>query len=88
MSFPGGGTRETPEVYDKISRRNFWPGSKSKWRAGCPLFSTIRDMLSNQIPIREQRHRRQPIGPLLRGRWAWPRDMAGDSLSPRPERHR
>jgi hypothetical protein len=87
MSFPGGGSRETPAIYDKISRRNFWPGSKSKWRAPRPLSSTVGDMLWNQIPIR----RREKISvrlPVMRGRWSWRRDNAGDSLAPRPEQHR
>jgi hypothetical protein len=87
MSFPDGGSRETPAIYSRISRRNFWPGSKSKWRAPRPLFMTVGDMLWNRIPIRA-RHRRGPGLPMRRGRWAGLWDSGGDRLAPRPEQHR
>jgi hypothetical protein len=85
MSFPGGGTRETPEVYQRISRRNFWPGSRR--RHGRPLVSTVGDMLWNRIPIRE-RHKIPIRLPMMRGKWATLWDGAGNRLAPRPEPRR
>jgi hypothetical protein len=82
MSFPGGGMREGPEVYSRISRRNFWPGSVRRLHR-LLRHTTLADMMFNEIPLREHRRARGFFGRRPRmPHWA----RGGDRLAPRPVR--
>lgn len=85
MTFNAGATRQGPEILARISRRNFWPGSKRRAR-GATQITTLADALFNKAPLRQRRKRPRP--PLhRRGKWATLLDRAGDSLEPRPNPH-
>jgi hypothetical protein len=89
--FANGSTRETRDVWSKISRRNFWPGSKRRTLSDRRL-GTVADMLINEIPIRELKKTRPFAGGGHPGHRSWLNqwDGAGDMLHPRPRasRHR
>jgi hypothetical protein len=83
MSFPGGGTREGPEVWSKICRRNFWPGSVRRTPARL-RYTTLADMMFNEIPLREHQRVRGPSFGWRTRMPEWAR--SGDRLAPRPVR--